>query len=112
MLEPAALLPLRPVETLILTVRLLVRVYPRAFRERYAPAMLAFAMERFAEAAHRGESRVRVWTRTVADLAASAALEWLRVLRSDDGPAVVTAASRQLSAEEHMSILTQEIALA
>ena len=62
-------------------LRLLVRLYPRAMRARYADVMLAFYAERFAEARRRGESPLRVWRRTLADLVASLGAEWLQSLR-------------------------------
>ena len=61
-------------------VRAMIRLFPRDFAERYGAAMADFCRERFAEAARSGESRFRVWHRTIADLAVSLAIEWTREL--------------------------------
>src|SRR5256885_748144 len=58
-----------------LLLRVLVRLYPRHFRERYGAELTAFYGDRFSDARARGESPIRLWRRTVADVIASAALE-------------------------------------
>jgi hypothetical protein len=62
-------------------LRLLVRLYPSAVRHRHGDAMLAFYAERFAEARRLGESPIRVWRRTLVDLATAAGAEWLQLRR-------------------------------
>jgi predicted permease len=91
-----------------LTFRLLVRLCPPDFRDRYGESVLSFQRQRLIEAARRGESRRRVWRRGVVDLVVTAALEWARVISRRRGiPTTFTAAP--LSAEDRMSIIGQEL---
>src|SRR5207247_1994942 len=53
-------------------LRILLRLYPVAFRDRYGEAMLAFHAERLAESRRTGEARRRVWRRMLVDLIACA----------------------------------------
>jgi hypothetical protein len=79
-------------------IRTLVALHPPSFRRRYGDGVLAFCTERVHTARSRGESPVRAWTRVVADLSASAIVEWMRVPHLPSGV--------------HMKSLLQEFALA
>jgi len=96
-------------------LRLLVRLYPSAVRHRHGDAMLAFYAERFAEARRLGESPIRVWRRTLVDLATAAGAEWLQLRR----PAVeervspaCTTPTPSLTTEDAMRALGKEAAYA
>jgi putative ABC transport system permease protein len=89
-------------------LRLLLSVAPPGFRRRYRDEMLIFYEERLRERAASDESLVRLWSRILADLLATIAIEWVRVFRAR--PAVPrTVNHRSLSMEERMSVLGQEI---
>ena len=91
-----------------LTFRVLVRLFPPDFRDRYGESVLSFHRQRLADAARSGESRSRVWRRAVVDLLVSAALEWTRVISARRvAPNAHTVAPR--SAEDRMSIIGQEL---
>jgi putative ABC transport system permease protein len=89
-------------------LRLLVRLCPPGFRDRYGDSMLSFHRERLADAARSGESRWRVWRRSVVDLVFTAALEWTRVVALRRGVSNKYTASPR-SAEDRMSIIGQEL---
>jgi predicted permease len=92
--------------------RAIVRCMPRDFRDRYGSAIALFHRDRLAEAIRLGEPAHRVWRRAVADLLASAAVEWwYAVARGSAGRSVVPVLPR-LSAEDRMSIIVQETAQA
>ncbi len=88
--------------------RLLVRLYPPDFRDRYGEAMWSFHRERLAGATRTGESRRRVWRRTIVDLLISAALEWMHVL-SPRRVVQNTLKPTPPSVEDRMSIIWQEL---
>jgi putative ABC transport system permease protein len=91
-----------------LTWRMLLRLYPPDFRDRYGESMLSFHRQRLAGAARTGESRRRVWRRAVVDLVTTAALEWARVISfRRAAPNPYTSAPR--SEEDRMSIIGQEL---
>ncbi len=91
-----------------LLFRLLVRLYPRGFREQYGESVLSFHRQRLTDAARSGESRRRVWRRAVVDLLVTATLEWTRVISLRRGaPTPYNAVPR--SAEDRMSIIGQEL---
>jgi putative ABC transport system permease protein len=103
---------MKPRESRVL--RLLLRLYPLEFRERYGRAILAFYTERFDDARRRGERPRRVWRRTLVDLVSSAAAEHFAErdrlnTRSTDQPAHPSSA---LSTEDQMFVFAQEIAYA
>jgi putative ABC transport system permease protein len=77
---------------------------PPSFRRRYGDEMLEFYMERFRSA----ETPARLWTRVIADLLTTIAIEWLRAIGTREvvPPTVI---HRKLSTEERMSVLGQEI---
>ena len=56
----------------------LLRLYPRAFRERYGRGMRAFHRDRMRAARERGEFMLVVWLRVLTDAISSAAAEWSR----------------------------------
>ena len=60
--------------------RLLLRLYPAEFRERYSRAMLDFHRDRVAETRRAGGSIALLWIRTVADALGSATAEHLHTL--------------------------------
>jgi len=60
--------------------RLLLRLYPAAFRERYSRAMLDFHRDRVAAARRARESIALLWIRIVVDALRSAGAEQLRTL--------------------------------
>ena len=60
--------------------RLLLRLYPAAFRERYSRAMLDFHRDRIAAARNARESIALLWIRTVGDALRSAGAEHLHTL--------------------------------
>ena len=93
-------------------LRLLVRLYPRAVRERHGDAMLAFYDERFTEARRRGESPARVWRRALVDLIASAAMEWLdtvRARRAERSPSASTIPTPRLTREDAMRAIGKDV---
>src|SRR4029078_10401882 len=89
-------------------LRLLLRLYPPEFRERYGESILSFHREHLADAERNGESRGRAWRRTILDLLSTAALEWMSVLSRRLTPSITYAPPR-LSVEDRMSIIVQEI---
>ncbi|MGH7646723.1 MAG: ABC transporter permease [Gemmatimonadaceae bacterium] len=92
--------------------RAIVRCMPRDFRDRYGSAIALFHRDRLAEGMRLGEPAHRVWRRAVADLLASAAVEWwFAIARGSAGRSVVPV-SPPLSAEDRMSIIVQETAQA
>jgi len=64
--------------------RLLLRLYPREFRESYGRAMLDFHRDHIRAARAGGESLALLWLTTVADALVSATGEWLRPFISGD----------------------------
>jgi len=64
--------------------RLLLRLYPRDFRDSYGRAMLDFHRDRVRAARTAGESLALLWLATIADVLVSAAGEWLRPFISGD----------------------------
>jgi putative ABC transport system permease protein len=93
--------------------RALLRLYPRAFRERFLDEMLDFFRARRDEQRHRrgGRGIARLWLHLVADIAINAPLQHLRALR----PRSVTAhdlpwASPEYPPETHpMDTLRQDL---
>jgi hypothetical protein len=83
-------------------------LYPPEFREWYGESILSFHREHLADAKRNGESRGRVWRRTILDLLSAAALEWMSVVSRRLAPATTYAPPR-LSAEDRMSIIVQEV---
>src|SRR4029078_9007810 len=57
--------------------RLLLRLYPRDFRDSYRSAMLGFHRDRVRAARTAGESLALLWLATIADALVSATGEWL-----------------------------------
>ena len=88
--------------------RVLLRLYPADFRDRYGDAMLSFYRQRLAEAARSGEPRWRVWRRAIVDLVVTAVLEWMRVM-SHRRTMLHTHTAPRRSMEESMSIIGQEL---
>ena len=62
--------------------RLLLRLYPRAFRERFGAEMLALFAQTSAAAPRTLRGRLDLWRSTLADLVPSAARERLPARRS------------------------------
>ena len=60
--------------------RLLLRLYPADFRERYSRAMLDFHRDRLSETRRARGSIAQLWIRTVGDALASATAEHVRTL--------------------------------
>jgi putative ABC transport system permease protein len=60
--------------------RALIRLYPRAFRERFGEEMVDFFHARRLEQRQRGATGVRLWTHLVADVALSAPMQHVRAL--------------------------------
>jgi putative ABC transport system permease protein len=89
-------------------LRLLLRLYPPEFRERYGESILSFHREHLADAERNGESRGRAWRRMILDLLSTAALEWMSVVSRRLTPSITYAPPR-LSVEDRMSIIVQEI---
>ncbi len=87
-----------------LLLRLLVKLYPPDFRDRYEESMLSFYRQRLTDATRSGESRWRVGRRIVGNLVATAALEWGAAVFH---PRSKTATPR--SSEDRMSIIGQEL---
>lgn len=92
--------------------RALVRCMPRDFRERYGESIALFHRDRLSDAIRLGEPASRVWRRAVADLFASAAVEWWYALARGTPSSSVVPFPPRLSAEDRMSIIMQETAQA
>ncbi|HKN67948.1 MAG TPA: ABC transporter permease, partial [Gemmatimonadaceae bacterium] len=96
-----------------LVLRVLVRCFPPAFRERYGSAMLAFHAERLAESRRSGESRARVWRRVILDLLTGIPLEWMREYAARRRSRLARRASGikapRLSTEDRMNVFAQEV---
>ena len=88
-------------------IRALMKLYPPEFRRRYGDAMLAFQRERFADARSAGESRVRVWRRSLGDVTTTLVAEWARELRA--GETVYESSRAPLGMGERMSFIGREI---
>ena len=85
---------------------------PPDFRDRYGESIALFHRDRLADALRLGEPAHRVWRRAVADLLASAAIEWWYVLARPTPSRSVVPFPPRLSAEDRMSIIMQETAQA
>jgi putative ABC transport system permease protein len=91
-----------------LLLRILVRLYPPDFHERYAESILSFHRQRLADAERTGETRARVWRRTIVDLLKSASIEWVHAA-STRRSAPRTYVPASLSGRDRMSIMMQEL---
>ena len=67
------------------TIRLLIRLHPLAYRERFGEGVTQFCLDRVAAARAGGEATLRTWARVVADLSLSALVEWGRELTEPRG---------------------------
>jgi predicted permease len=90
--------------------RLLIRLYPRAFRSRYARDLVDFYRERVAHIGSRREF-ARIWLRLIPDLVATAAAERANAVI---GRAPVRSNSAHLSEppEDPMSVFAQDVRFA
>jgi putative ABC transport system permease protein len=94
--------------------RVLLRLYPRAFRERFMEEMVEFFRARRAEQRHRFGARgsARLWLHLIADIALNAPLQHLRALR-DTSVHDLPWASPEYPPETHpMDTLRQDIRFA
>src|SRR5262245_18438296 len=91
-----------------LLLRMLLRLYPPDFRERYSESILWFHRQRLADSKLTGESLNRVWRRTVVDLLTTAFIEWVHTASARQAvPRTYVIAP--LSAKDRMSIIMQEL---
>jgi predicted permease len=89
--------------------RMLLRLYPRAFRARYTGDMIAFYRERVRASEGETSSRVfAIWLQLVPDLLASALAERFAWLHRDAEAAPVLVRQYARRREDTMSILRQD----
>ena len=93
--------------------RLLLRIYPRRFRARYAADMIAFYRERVdAGDASRRSGLIPVWLQLIPDLVASALAERFAWLHRELDPAPRLEGHYATRREDPMSILRQDVSYA
>ena len=89
--------------------RILLRAYPRAFRDRYARDMLDFYRERIADAERGAAGVARVWWQLLPDMLASAMAERLAWLHDETDRATSIDRHYSTRREHPMSILHQDV---
>lgn len=91
--------------------RLLLRLYPRAFRERFLDEMLEFFRARNTEQRHRMGARgvVRLWLHLVADVALTAPAQHVRALRASSARELPWATPEYPEDTHHMDTLLQDV---
>lgn len=89
----------------------LLRLYPRAFRERFVDEMVEFFHERRNEQRHRNGVRgvVRLWLHLVADVAVSAPLQHVRALRASSARELPWARPEYPEETHPMDTLRQDV---
>ena len=93
--------------------RLLLRIYPRRFRDRYVADMIAFYRERVSALDDRGRSGfIAIWLQLVPDLIASALAERFVWLHRESDPAPRVIRDYAIRREDSMSILRQDVSYA
>jgi putative ABC transport system permease protein len=92
-------------------IRLLIRLYPAGFRERYGESIVAFHRARIGEARAAGEPAFKVWFRIVCDHVASAVAERIVARRAhrSAGHAPFTLPDR---GDSSMTILAGDVRIA
>jgi putative ABC transport system permease protein len=90
--------------------RLLLRAYPRRFRQRYLADMIAFYRERV-NSVH-GRVFAAIWLQLIPDLIASALAERFAWLHRENDPAPRVVRDYAVRREDTMSILRQDVSYA